>query len=53
MKKRYNAPAVSRLGSASADTRSGNSINSDVEPFVQNTSFPPPPPDPEPEPGPS
>lgn len=51
MKKLYAAPAVIQLGSASAETKAGDSVNSDVDPFVQNTSFPPPPPDPEPGPG--
>jgi len=44
MKKDYIAPKVVSLGSASAETRSGESTNSDVDPFVQNTAFPPPPP---------
>ena len=40
MKKKYVAPGVSELGSASSDTRSGQATNSDVQPFVQNTAFP-------------
>ena len=45
MKKKYTVPKVVALGSASEQTKSGRATNSDVDPFVQNTSFPPPPPD--------
>jgi len=44
MKNQYAPPKVVSLGSAASETRSENSMNSDVEPFVANTAIPPPPP---------
>ncbi len=42
MKQEYKAPEVVRLGSVAEDTKSGDRPYSDVEPFANNTAFPPP-----------
>ena len=41
-KKMYVQPSVEILGSIAEKTQSGTSPNSDVLPFMNNTSFPPP-----------
>ena len=41
-KKTYVQPIVEMLGSIAEKTEAGNAPNSDVNPFQNNTSFPPP-----------
>ena len=41
-KKAYVQPSVELLGSIAEKTQSGNAPFSDVEPFQNNTAFPPP-----------
>lgn len=41
-KKMYVQPIVELLGSIAEKTEAGNAPNSDVNPFQNNTSFPPP-----------
>lgn len=45
IKKEYVAPTVQRLGGAVEITRFGTAINSDVQPFQDDTAIPPPGPD--------
>ena len=41
MKKTYQCPSIEALGNISEETKSGNSFNSDVKPFADNTAFGP------------
>ena len=42
MKKTYQCPSIEVLGNVSEETKSGFALNSDVEPFADNTAFGPP-----------